>query len=122
MASVAGLDSSDEITQKICEKYSRRLAALTASLKDIGFDAVMPQGSFYLYVGIPKATASGITFSSGEDFSQWLIREKLISTVPWDDAGNYVRFSATFVAEDKADEARVLNEVKSRLSDETFVF
>jgi LL-diaminopimelate aminotransferase len=122
LASVAGLDSSDEITPKICEKYIRRLAALTASLKDLGFPAVMPEGSFYLYVGIPKATASGVDFATGEEFSQWLIREKLISTVPWDDAGNYVRFSATFVANDQADEARVLNEVKSRLSDETFIF
>jgi len=32
--------------------------------------------------------------------------EKLISTVPWDDAGAYVRFSVTFVAKDEADERR----------------
>ncbi len=121
-ASAAGLDQADEITPKICEKYSRRLKALTESLKELGFDARLPQGSFYLYVEIPKGTESGKTFESGEDFSQWLIREKLISTVPWDDAGHFVRFSATFVAKDIEDETRVLTEVKKRLSEEKFVF
>ena len=122
LASAAGLDASDEITPKISDKYSRRLKALTESLCELGFDAKMPEGSFYLYVGIPKGTESGITFETGEDFSQWMIREKLVSTVPWDDAGHYVRFSATFVAKDIEDEARVLSEIKNRLSTETFVF
>ena len=35
-------------------------------------------------------------FEKAESFSQWMITEKLISTVPWDDAGAYVRFSVTF--------------------------
>ena len=39
-------------------------------------------------------------FRSAEEVSQWLITEKLISTVPWDDAGAYLRFSVTFAAQD----------------------
>ena len=52
-----------------------------------------------------------IEFQNAEDVSQWLITEKLISTVPWDDAGAYLRFSVTFVAKDQADEGRILGEI-----------
>ena len=55
--------------------------------------------------------------------SQWLIRNKLISSVPWDDAGNYVRFSATFVARGGREaEEKVLAEFARRLSDAEFTF
>ncbi|PRX27742.1 hypothetical protein BX659_11568 [Orenia metallireducens] len=95
---------------------------MAEALKEVGFDAVKPKGSFYLYVEIPKGTKSGAEFANAEEFSQFLIKEKLISTVPWDDAGNFVRFSVTFVAEDEEDEKRVLTEVKKRLSDIEFIF
>ncbi|MFO7821373.1 MAG: LL-diaminopimelate aminotransferase [Lentisphaeria bacterium] len=121
-ASMRALENQAEITPKICDKYHRRLKALTRMCQDLGFDAKMPEGSFYLYVGIPKGTESGAKFDRGEDFSQWLITEKMISTVPWDDAGNFVRFSATFVAPTLDDEQRVLSEVKNRLHGEKFVF
>ncbi|NOY81897.1 MAG: LL-diaminopimelate aminotransferase [Kiritimatiellaeota bacterium] len=121
-ASIWALDHQAEITPAISEKYRRRLQALTEALRSLGFDARMPQGSFYLYVGIPEGTEGGVTFGTAEEFSQWLIAEKLISTVPWDDAGSYVRFSATFVARTLEDEARVLAEVRRRLSSAGFVF
>ncbi|MBI5810821.1 MAG: LL-diaminopimelate aminotransferase, partial [Deltaproteobacteria bacterium] len=38
-----------------------------------------------------------------------------ISTVPWDDVGHYLRFSATFAAKDKEAEFRVVEEAKKRL-------
>jgi len=121
-AAAWALDHHREITPTICEKYRRRLAALTETLRDLGFDARMPQGSFYLYVAIPRGTRDGRTFETAEDFSQWMIREKLISTVPWDDAGHFVRFSATFVAGDLEDERRILGEVRRRLETPGFVF
>lgn len=111
-----------EITAEIGKKYERRLRALVDTLNGIGFTAKMPKGSFYLYVRIPKGTKSGVVFDSAESFSEYLIREKLISSVPWDDVGSYVRFSATFVAKDITDEMRILSEVKKRLSDTEFEF
>src|SRR5688572_23841028 len=115
-----------EITEKISAKYSRRMGALVHVLKQAGFDAVKPRGSFFLYVKAPKAAVkkdgTRIEFKTGEDISQWLITEKLISTVPWDDAGNYLRFSVTFVAKDEADEKRVLAEISRRLGDVKFEF
>ncbi len=107
--------SHPEITDAIAAKYKRRLSALVKILKSAGFDAKMPGGSFYLYVKAPKAAKGGPKFASAEEFSEYLIKEKLISTVPWDDAGAYVRLSATFEATGEKDEARVLEEIKNRL-------
>lgn len=122
-AAIKALDRQAEITPLISEKYERRLKSMTETLKKLGFDAKVPEGSFYLYVKAPLATASGVKFESGEDFSQWLIKEKLISTVPWDDAGHFVRFSATFVARGGKDvEEQVLSDFSSRLADAKFVF
>jgi LL-diaminopimelate aminotransferase len=124
-AAAHGLDHP-EITQQIAAKYSRRMDALVAVLGRAGFQARKPKGSFFLYVRAPRAASKAdgtrITFRTAEDVSQWLITEKLISTVPWDDAGAYLRFSVTFVAKDPADEQRILGEIAKRLGDVRFEF
>lgn len=111
-----------EITEKIAEKYSRRHDMLVEALNEIGFRAEKPKGSFFLYVEAPKGIKGGQRFESGEDFSQYLIREKLISTVPWDDAGSFVRFSVTFEAQGIEKEKEVIGEIKRRLTDVEFEF
>lgn len=104
------------ITEEICRKYKRRLDLLVDALNSVGFSARQPKGSFYLYVKAPKGIKGGRRFAAAEDFSEFLITEKLISTVPWDDAGSFIRFSATFIAKGEQDEQRVISEVKKRLS------
>lgn len=111
-----------EITEKIAAKYSRRHDMLVAVLNELGFTAEKPKGSFFLYVEAPKGIKGGRRFESGEEFSQYLIREKLISTVPWDDAGHFVRFSVTFISNGEKDEKRVISEIRDRLSDVEFEF
>ncbi|MCT4686520.1 LL-diaminopimelate aminotransferase [Vallitalea sp.] len=111
-----------EITEKTAAKYSRRHNMLVEVLNKIGFHAKKPIGSFYLYVKIPKGVKEGIDFECAEDFSQFLIREKLISTVPWDDAGAFVRFSVTFLADTEEEEKKVIDEIYNRLSDVEFIF
>lgn len=111
-----------EITQTIVQKYQRRLTLLVETLNSSGFNAVMPDGTFYLYVKAPRKIQGGLSFNSAEEFSQYLITEHLISTVPWDDVGRFVRFSATFAAADKNDEIRIMGEIKKRLSSVTFEF
>jgi LL-diaminopimelate aminotransferase len=111
-----------EITEKTVEKYSRRHDMLVEVLQELGFDATKPKGSFYLYVSIPEGVEGGVQFENAEDFSQYLIKEHLISTVPWDDAGSFVRFSVTFVADGKEEEKRVIEEIKDRLSKDKFIF
>jgi LL-diaminopimelate aminotransferase len=111
-----------EITQEIVGKYQRRLTMLVDTLNSVGFKASMPGGSFFLYVKAPKGIAGGQEFKTGEDFSQFLIKEMLISTVPWDDVGQFVRFSATFAANGESDEKRIMDEIKSRMSAFRFQF
>jgi LL-diaminopimelate aminotransferase len=124
-ATAYGLDHP-EITEKIAAKYSRRMNGLVQVLGKAGFSARKPKGSFFLYVRAPKAAVKKdgkrLTFQNAEDVSQWLITEKLISTVPWDDAGPYLRFSVTFIAKDPADENRILTEIENRLREVQFEF
>lgn len=114
--------SHPELITPIREKYKRRLNKLASILRDNGFSVNEPKGTFYLYFEIPKGTKSGKKFANAEEFCDFLIREKLISSVPWDDAGNFIRFTVTFEAKDLADEERILNEIAKRLSEEEFIF
>ena len=115
-----------EITKAIATKYSRRMDKLVGVLQKSGFKVNKSGGSFFLYMSSAKAAVKTdgkrIEFKNGEALSQWLIREKLISTVPWDDAEPAIRFSVTFAAENEADEDRVISEIESRLSNVKFEF
>lgn len=110
-----------EITSGICDKYSRRFDLLTEALNEIGFSVAKPQATFYCYVKCPSGTESGISFKTATEFSEFLIREALISTVPWDDAGRYVRFSVTFEAEGPEDEESIIREMKERMKKLKFI-
>ena len=115
-----------EITNGIAVKYSRRMDLLVEALRTVGFKARKPKGSFFLYVAAPKSAQAAdgsrpvVECPTAEAFSQWMITENLISTVPWDDVGAYVRFSVTFAAKDTEEESRVVNEIGRRLSRYTF--
>jgi len=115
-----------EITKAIATKYSRRMDKLVGVLQSAGFQVNKSGGSFFLYMSSAKAAVKSdeerVEFENGEALSQWLIREKLISTVPWDDAEPAIRFSVTFAASDEADEDRVINEIAARLGDVKFEF
>ncbi|MDK3157142.1 LL-diaminopimelate aminotransferase [Kamptonema cortianum] len=114
-----------EITEQIAAKYSRRMDLLVECLKKKGFNAKKPQGSFFLYVKSPKAAVIAgkrTEFKNAEEVSQYLIMEKLISTVPWDDAGAHLRFSVTFAAKGAEAEKAVIAEIENRLADVTFEF
>ena len=115
-----------KITEAIATKYSRRMDKLVGVLQGAGFQVNKSGGSFFLYMSAAKAAVKSdgerVEFENGEALSQWLIREKLISTVPWDDAEPAIRFSVTFAASDEADEDRVINEIAARLGDVKFEF
>jgi LL-diaminopimelate aminotransferase len=111
-----------EITGKTIAKYSRRFDLLVSALNELGFHAQKPKGSFYCYVQAPKGTRDGKTFASAGAFSEFLIEQCLISTVPWDEAGNYLRFSVTFEADGEAEEKRIIQEMKKRMTPLNLVF
>ena len=53
---------------------------------------------------------------------QYLVKEQSICTVPWDDAGQFPRFSVTYVAADEAAEDALMAETESRLKNIKPVF
>jgi len=106
-----------EITKKTVEKYSRRFDMLEKVLKDAGFNAKKPGGSFYFYVKSPKRAKDGTIFNTASDFSKYLIEKALISTVPWDDVGHYIRFSVTFESNSIEEEKKIIQEAGRRLKE-----
>jgi LL-diaminopimelate aminotransferase len=82
----------------------------------------MPEGTYFLYAKAPKGIAGGPDFATAEDASQWLIREKSIVVVPFDDIGPYLRFSVTYEAPTEADEKAYMDRFADRLKDVKFRF
>jgi len=107
---------------RIRTKYERRLRKLVATLREIGFQAEMPGGTYFLYTPAPRGLENGPTFASAEDASQFLIRERSICTVPWDDAGPHLRWSVTYIAPTEADEDALMTALKQRLAGDRFVW
>ena len=110
-----------EIGDRTREKYRRRLQKLVAALKQVGFEAKMPGGTYFLYVRAPKACA-GRTFATAEEVSQFLITEQSVCCVPWDDAGPFLRFSVTYLAKDEREEDTLMAETVERLRGLKLVF
>ena len=115
-AAAAALDD-DSIPERINKKYRRRMEKLVSTLNDCGFDCELPGGTYFLYTKAPTGTKSGETFSTAEDATRHLIEQCGIVTVPWDDAGAYLRFSVTYVAASEADEDALMAETRRRLGD-----
>ena len=126
-AAIAGLDNP-EIPQRTRAKYQRRLEKLVATLERCGFQCKMPGGTYFLYAPAPRAFAGGgtggsrIDFENAEAASQYLITEQSICTVPWDDAGAFLRFSTTYEAPNEAAEDALMAETESRLKNIQPVF
>jgi LL-diaminopimelate aminotransferase len=117
-----------EIPQRTRAKYKRRLEKLVATLGRCGFQCTMPGGTYFLYTRAPKGLANGggevgrgspdpaaVHFENAEAASQYLITEQSICTVPWDDAGPYLRFSATYEAAGEKAEDALMADTESRL-------
>lgn len=120
-AAAAALDN-DSIPNRVREKYRRRLQKLVAVLGRCGFDCRMPGGTYFLYTRSPKGLASGQVFETAEAASQYLITEQSICTVPWDDAGSFLRFSVTYEAVHEAAEDALMRETEERLRRIQLVF
>ncbi len=120
-AAAAALDDAD-IPRRTREKYQRRLEKLVDVLNRCGFNCRMPGGSYFLYAASPRGVAGGPSFDSAEAAAHYLITEHSVCTVPWDDAGAYLRFSATYEAADEAAEDDLMAETESRLKGIGLIF
>lgn len=105
----------ESIPDQIREKYRRRAHKLVSMLQACGFQCEMPGGTYFLYASAPQGAAGGVVFSNAEAASQHLITQQSIVTVPWDDAGPFLRFSMTYEAPTEADEDQLMAESARRL-------
>lgn len=112
-AAIAALEHP-EIAERTREKYRRRLHKLVRVLNEVGFQARMPGGTYFLYVRAPRGCGSR-TFASAEEVSQFLIQEQSVVCVPWDEAGPYLRFSVTYQAPTEEAEDALMAETARRL-------
>jgi LL-diaminopimelate aminotransferase len=113
-AAAAALDDP-EIPRQTREKYHRRLKKLVEVLRRHGFECAVPGGSYFLYTPSPRGAKGGIEFDSAEAASEHLITEQSICTVPWDDAGPFLRFSVTYEAADPQAEDTLMEATEARL-------
>jgi LL-diaminopimelate aminotransferase len=120
-AAARALDDA-EIPRRVREKYQRRLGKLVEVLRRCGFQCSMPGGTYFLYVPSPRGVQGGPALATAEAASQYLITEHSICTVPWDDAGAYLRLSVTYEAEDEAAENGLMAETERRLKSIGFAF
>jgi LL-diaminopimelate aminotransferase len=103
-----------EIADRTRAKYRRRLEKLVAALNQVGFQARMPGGTYFLYVRAPRGCGDR-TFADAEQASQFLIHEQSVCCVPWDNAGPYLRFSVTYLAPTVEEEDALMRETVARL-------
>ena len=120
-AAIAALDDPT-IPAEANRKYYRRLVKLVATLRQFNFDCKVPGGTYFLYVKAPRGLANGTQFADAEEVSQYLIREHSICTVPWDNAGAYLRFSVTYEAENESTEDDLMVQFSERLAKIAFTF
>ena len=120
-AAVTALDDPS-IPERTNAKYRRRLKKLVDTLNRCGFDCQMPGGSYFLYTRAPRGVQGGPVFATAEEASQYLIKELSMVTVPWHEGGQYLRFSATYVADDEAAEDALMQETRRRLTQVRLLF
>lgn len=120
-AAAFALDDAS-IPERTRTKYKRRLEKLVTMLKGCGFSCQMPGGTYFLYCRAPSALADGTKFETAEAASQYFITQHSIVTVPWDDAGPFLRFSVTYEAESLAAEDALMAAALDRLRQCQLVF
>jgi LL-diaminopimelate aminotransferase len=113
-AAAAALDNP-EIPRQARAKYHRRLSKLVQTLSRCGFQCRVPGGTYFLYTPSPKGMDGKRCFATAEEASQYLIAQHSICTVPWDDAGSFLRLSVTYEAADEAAEDALMAETEQRL-------
>jgi LL-diaminopimelate aminotransferase len=117
-AGVEALDNSEQFRAKIKEKYCSRMQNISNIFREAGIKASPAPGTFYLYFPVPEEF-HGNKFKTAQEFTNFLISNYGIITVPWDEAGPHLRCSMTFEIGNKdfKDENSVYQELKVRIID-----
>ena len=115
-AGIHALDDCHGFLKQNREKYERRLRRVAEILNRAGIEAVESPGTFYLYVKVPSEFR-GAEMKTAQQMADLLISRYGLITVPWEEAGPYLRFSMTFEVgtRDFGSENEVFQALESRL-------
>ncbi len=94
-AGMHALDSCGAFVRENREKYRRRLSRAAGILRRSGIAATESPSTFYLYAPVPKEFR-GVPLETAQQMTDLLITRYGLITVPWDEAGPFLRFSMTF--------------------------
>lgn len=115
-AAIQALDSEKAFLNDNRDKYLRRMQRVSAILNQAGIEVEPSPSTFYLYVKVPSEYR-GVQLRNAQDMADMLISRYGLVTVPWDNAGAYLRFSMTFEVgnDDFISEDSVLEALSDRL-------
>lgn len=106
-------------------RYSKRMDAIIEIFNAHGFQFFKPKAGFFIYTNtLPhsvKNKEKSYSFSCAENFSEWMIHELGIVSVPWDDVEPAIRLSMTFTSP-SMNEQQAISLLKERLSNIHFSF
>jgi len=93
-----------------------RLSRAAGILRRSGIAATESPSTFYLYAPVPKEFR-GVPLETAQQMTDLLIARYGLITVPWDEAGPFLRFSMTFEVgtRDFASEDEVFQALEMRL-------
>lgn len=113
---IYALDHCQKFLESNRVKYAKRMDRVVSILCKAGISSHHAGGTFFLYVEVPKVF-KGLTIESAQQMATLLIDRYGIVTVPWDEAGAFLRLSMTFEVGNKDfdSEEEVFEALESRL-------
>ncbi|MBX7144804.1 MAG: aminotransferase class I/II-fold pyridoxal phosphate-dependent enzyme [Oligoflexia bacterium] len=95
LAGVSALDECAGYLDYNRSKYARRMQRVVEILAKAGIVSRTSAGTFFLYIPVPS-NFGGRNFPNAQAFSDFLMAQFGLVSVPWDEAGPHVRLSMTF--------------------------
>jgi LL-diaminopimelate aminotransferase len=100
-AGIAALDNCDDFIEQNLQVYGRRREKVIKTLRELGWTCEVPQGTFYLWVPVPKGYTSA-------EFCAFMFEQCAVVIAPGaaygENGEGYVRFSLT-IEDNRLDEA-----------------
>lgn len=119
-AAITALNDKKRVNDMI-EKYKRRQYLLKNILSRFNLKTIDAKAGFYQYVEVPKYV-NDIKIDSASYFAHFLLEKENIFTIPYDDAGSYIRFSLTFKGDSYEEDMEYLEKLYKCLKKYTFEY
>ena len=119
-AAINALNDKKRVGEMI-EKYKRRQYLLQNILARFNLRTIDAKAGFYQYVEVPKYVDE-MKIDSAASFAHFLLDKENIFSIPYDDAGSYIRFSLTFKGDSYEEDMEHLERLYNRLKKYKFTY